>query len=276
MPEVEGIITADSDGQHSKDDILKVAHTLKNNSNSLILGVRSFNEENVPKQNRFGNKFSIAYFHLITGVKLRDTQTGLRGIPAALFKTALWAKGDRYDYEMNFLLDAVRVCPVEEIGISTIYEVKAKSHFHKFKDSVRIYKMLILYIIVALTSAGIDLSLFSLFTYIGPKDSILYTILFATVTARLISGIYNFLMNYFLVYQNKGQILKRILKYALVFVINMAASFGLTYLFNNLPASLVFIKFVVDFALFVLNFLISTTWIFASKMVKRHKRGNEI
>ena len=53
------------------------------------MGVRDFSGEDVPRHNRVGNRLSALYFRLATRVKLSDTQTGLRGIPANLFALAL-------------------------------------------------------------------------------------------------------------------------------------------------------------------------------------------
>ncbi|MBQ5504575.1 MAG: hypothetical protein IIT95_05720, partial [Oscillospiraceae bacterium] len=71
----------------------------------LILGVRSFTGDGVPRRSRTGNRLTTFVFRLMTGIRLSDTQTGLRGIPRMYFETALKVEGGRYEYEMNFLLD---------------------------------------------------------------------------------------------------------------------------------------------------------------------------
>jgi len=50
MPDVEefnGIVTADSDGQHRVEDVLSMVDTISNYPDSLILGCRDFDSENV-------------------------------------------------------------------------------------------------------------------------------------------------------------------------------------------------------------------------------------
>jgi glycosyltransferase involved in cell wall biosynthesis len=273
-PEASGVVTADGDGQHALTDILKVRDALLSHPTSLVLGVRDFHGKDVPKHNKMGNRFSAAYFHLATGVKLGDTQTGLRGIPKNLFPLALESKGERYEYEMNFLLEAVKEAPLVQIGIQTIYDGNKSSHFHPFRDSARIYKTPLIYILVSLLSWVIDLGLFTLFIAVGP-DETLYKILVGTIGARLISGSFNFTMNYFFVFDSKGDLRGKLLRYAVVFFINMALSFGLTYAFNALPANLTFIKFVVDFILFTVNYFVSRSWIFAKKMTAKKKAAKE-
>jgi glycosyltransferase involved in cell wall biosynthesis len=267
-PEIQGVVTADGDGQHAYEDILRVRDELSSHPDSLVMGVRDFSGKDVPKHNRIGNRLSALYFRLATGVKLGDTQTGLRGIPAALFPLAVESQGDRYEYEMNFLLQAVKEAPMRSLSIKTIYDGNKTSHFHPVRDSLRIYKTPLLYLIVALLSEGIDLGFFSLFTSIGPSD-VLYKILVATIGARLLSGAFNFSLEYFLVFENQGGFAKKMGRYALIFFLNMGLSFGLTYAFNYLPANLTFIKFVVDFVLFVANYFVARGWVFAKKIAHR-------
>jgi len=269
-PEIQGIVTADGDGQHRYEDILKVRDALESHPTSLVMGVRDFSGEDVPRHNRVGNRLSALYFRLATRVKLSDTQTGLRGIPANLFALALASHGDHYDYEMNFLLEAVRQAPLEQVGIATIYDDDKSSHFHLIRDSIRIYKTPLLYIIVALLSEVIDLGFFTLFTAIGPSE-MLYKILVATITSRLLSGAFNFTMEYFLVFENKSGFAKKMGKYALIFFLNMGLSFGLTYAFHFLPSNLTFIKFIVDLILFIANYFVAQGWVFARKLAQKNE-----
>lgn len=267
-PEIQGIVTADGDGQHRYEDILKVRDALESHPTSLVMGVRDFSSKDVPHHNRVGNRLSALYFRMATHVKLSDTQTGLRGIPANLFALALASHGERYDYEMNFLLEAVREAPLEQVNIATIYDDNKSSHFHPIRDSIRIYKTPLLYVIVALLSEAIDLGFFTLFTAIGPSE-VVYKILVATIISRLLSGAFNFTMEYFLVFENEGGFAEKMGKYALIFFINMGLSFGLTYAFNFLPANLTFIKFIVDLVLFIVNYFVARGWVFARKLAHK-------
>ena len=70
---------------------------------SLILGKRDYKKSKMPINIRIGNRLSSAYFKVITGKSCKDTQTGLRGIPAFLYDTVMKTKGSRFDFEMNFL-----------------------------------------------------------------------------------------------------------------------------------------------------------------------------
>ena len=151
-----GIVTADADGQHLPQDIIRVCDALTGNPDHLVLGVRDFDSGNVPARSAFGNRITSALFRLGTGVSCSDTQTGLRGIPPQLVPLAQRVKGDRFDSEMNFLAEAVRVAPLITIPIETVYEKgNAGSHFRPVRDSLLIYREPIKKLAAGLAAAGL-------------------------------------------------------------------------------------------------------------------------
>lgn len=139
----KGVITVDADGQHLVDDIKKVANKLIEKPNHLILGVRDFSSKNIPFRSRFGNIVTKFVFNLATGIKISDTQTGLRGIPTYFLKQILTVNGERYEFEMNMLLECKELgIPIEEVDIETVYiNDNESSHFNPLLDSIRIYSL---------------------------------------------------------------------------------------------------------------------------------------
>jgi glycosyltransferase involved in cell wall biosynthesis len=144
-PNMDGVVTADADGQHSVEDICKVCEMLSTLKNTLILGVRNFKNKNVPKRSYMGNWITSHIFHLLYGTYLNDTQTGLRGIPAEELSWLLDLKGERYDYEINMLIKARQLgLSYTIIPIETLYfDNNSGSHYSTIKDSARIFKCLI-------------------------------------------------------------------------------------------------------------------------------------
>ncbi len=142
---LDGVVTADADGQHSVKDICKISEALSSGAQSLILGVRNFKDPNVPKRSCMGNRMSSQIFKLFYGTDLADTQTGLRGIPA---RELLWMaelEGDYFEFEINMLIEARRRhLDLIPIPIDTLYFNKnSGSHYNIFKDSFRIFKALV-------------------------------------------------------------------------------------------------------------------------------------
>ena len=138
----DGVVTADSDGQHLPNDTLNVAKSIE--KNSLVLGTRNFNKKQVPFKSKYGNKITTLIFKMLYGKKINDTQTGLRGLSNDFIETSLNLTGERFEYEINMLIVAVKnKIKIKEMSIRTIYIEKNKSsHFNPIKDSFKIYSVL--------------------------------------------------------------------------------------------------------------------------------------
>lgn len=143
--DVLGCVTADSDGQHTPADIKKCIEAFEKNPDSLILGVRDFDQENVPSRNKFGNKLSIHLFSFLGRVKVSDTQTGLRAIPRNFMIDLLNVKENRFEFETVMLVMTKNKYPIQEVVIETVYEEKENysTHYNPVKDSARIFKVLV-------------------------------------------------------------------------------------------------------------------------------------
>ena len=133
-------ITLDADGQHRPEDILLFIDEIQNNKNIFIIGCRNFSNPNMPKQNRFANKFSNFWFLLQTAHKLPDTQTGFRLYPLKKFKS-FKPLTNRYEAELEMLVRSawsnIKIIP---IFINVFYPKKEEriSHFKPQKDFLKI------------------------------------------------------------------------------------------------------------------------------------------
>lgn len=258
-----GYVTCDADGQHLPTDILKVSMALEDNPEMLVLGHRDFKKKQVPFKSRLGNRFSAKYFYLNTNVKCTDTQTGLRGIPYFLTDDALSIPENRYDYEMTFLMNIAKAgVKLKEVNIETVYlDHNSSSQFRPVIDSIRIYKKPIKFALCSLSSAFLDLLVFTILTSIL-NDSIAIVVLIATVTARVVSGIYNFLLNRSWSFKSKSPIQKQFYKYLLLYLLQLSLSIILVTFLSIIPIHLTIIKAVVDSILFVGSYFIQKNWVF--------------
>lgn len=147
-----GVITVDGDGQHSAQDALCCAIRLNGRPNALILGGRDFSGDNVPAKSKKGNHIMTFLLNKLCHIPIRDTQTGLRAIPASCLTSFSGISGERYEYETNMLLYCKQHhIPIEEFPISTIYiDDNAGSHYHPVKDSLRIGLILCRWYLVSL------------------------------------------------------------------------------------------------------------------------------
>lgn len=260
-------LTADADGQHLPEDIRAVGDALGEHPDSLVLGVRDFHSPDVPWKSRYGNRITSFFFGLTNGMMCPDTQTGLRGIPARLEKLALSEEGERYEYEMNFLMDAAGAVPFVYVPIRTVYEDGNQgSHFRPVADSLLVYGRLLRYIAGSLAGAAVDYPLFYLFTVLLPFLQI-QKVFMASVFARIGSGIVNYLLTRYWIFHSRRSIGGEVARYGLLFVVQMAASAGLVSLLSLLlwPVAA---KLVVDTFLFFVSFIIQKNWVFRKEEVR--------
>lgn len=262
-----GVITADADGQHSAKDIALIASAMEQWPDKLILGARDFSNANVPFKSRAGNKITRSLFGYLSGLKLADTQTGLRGIPASSMGWMLTMKGERFEYEMNMLIECRRhEISIVEVPIETIYiDENASSHFNPLLDALRIYATLGKFAMSSVGSAVFDLALFALITKLLLPPTFLESIAVATVAARICSSLFNYTLNRNVVFggtHRRGTIVRY---YVLAFFQMLCSLFLVRWLAPTLGWDPVPVKFLVDMCLFIISFKIQQRWVFPNR-----------
>lgn len=258
------VVTLDADGQHSVEDALKVSAQAELHRQSLILGCREFKGENVkvPKKSMLGNKITRAVFRLSSGLYVSDTQTGLRAFSDRHIVRLLEISGERYEYEMNMLMEYAREeIPIEEVGIETIYiDGNSSSHFDPLHDSARIYKEILKFSASSLVSFFLDYGLFCLFS------AVTGSVILSNVTARIFSATANFEMNRRLVFKSKKSALKSGAEYfTLAVFILIFNTLLLDLLVTATPLGKYAAKLITECAMFVVNWAVQRTVIFKRK-----------
>ena len=259
-----GFVTADADGQHSAQDILRVARAVQQNPAYLVLGSRNFARPGVPFKSRWGNRITALVFWASCGVRCADTQTGLRGIPARLGQLCIQTAGERFEYEMNFLMAAAKQgLPLLPVPIATIYRPgNPTSHFHPLRDSLLIYQNILRFGASSLISAGADLTLFAVLSALvfGTTPRGLF---WATAAARFASGGVNFALNHRWVFAAQRTVTGALVRYAALFVALLLASWALvSLLVTVLPALPA--KILADTALFFASYQVQRRFVFGS------------
>ena len=276
MPDALGCVTADSDGQHTPDCITNIIETLKAHPDNLVLGVRVFNKKEIPWKSWFGNTVTIKVFSYVAGMRVSDTQSGLRGIPFKFMKELIDCKGERFEYEMQMLLECAGRYNLTEVPIATIYESKEnhQTHFNPIRDSLRIYKILgkkfFKFVFASVSSFVIDILLFYLLVLLFKEAFPKIYVTMATVGARVISAIYNYLINYKFVFKSRASRATSLTKYALLAIIQMSLSAGIVSLFVFLfkGSAETLIKIIVDMILFLISYAVQQRFVFSSKSEK--------
>lgn len=140
-----GVVTADCDGQHSPEDIIAAAEEFIENPGTIVFGCRNFIFRSTPIKSYIGNKITSIVLHLIYKIKLSDTQTGLRVIPASFLPVLINTPGCGFEYETAVLLEVKKHnIPIREFSIKTVYRQNNRNtHFDPLRDSLKIYKLLL-------------------------------------------------------------------------------------------------------------------------------------
>ena len=183
--------------------------------------------------------------------------------------------GDRYEYEINMLINATKnKIKITEQLIDTVYiNENSASHFNPIKDSIKIYKILFMNFIKfscsGIISFIVDWGLFVILSnYILDFLEISKLIVFSTIIARIISSIVNFILNKNLVFNIKDNknIKLTLIKYYILCILQMLVSACLVLIFTNiLPISKNIIKIIVDLLLFFISYKIQQNYIFIIK-----------
>ncbi len=264
----QGVITVDGDNQHHPDDVYACGKALLENRQSLVLGCRNFKSDDVPPRSKFGNGITKGIFRTLCGLKISDTQTGLRAIAMSKLPDMMEIKGERYEYETNMLLETKNIeMPICEVPIRTIYiDENESSHFNPIKDSIKIYSMILKFFMNSILSTVIDLALYFVISMALTRLQFAQAsmVFVATIFARACSSFFNYKMNRKVVFGQGGA--HSAVKYYILCACQMTVSAILVYLLTNIlmASSLLStaVKAVVDTCLFFISFRIQKNWVF--------------
>lgn len=271
----EPVVTADCDGQHTPADILRVADAVADASAdgaddasveasttraAIVLGVRRFDGADVPRRSAVGNRMSRLVFRGMTGYDVRDTQTGLRGYPAAAIPWLLDVSGDRFEYEFRVLLGARAAgFRLAQVNVETVYlDGNATSHFRVVADSLRVARPIVRFAVSSMLAFLIDTTVFLVLqVFTG-------SLLVAVVGARAVSGSVNFAVNRAHVFERGRRVSLRSAagRYAALAVVLLAANYGVIDALTTIGVPVLAAKLATEAALFVVSFDLQRSIVF--------------
>jgi len=257
--ESEGVVCADSDGQHLPQDILKISQKINELKGHIILGSRRFTGT-VPMRSRFGNTVTRMVFSFSTGNRIHDTQTGLRGYSTDMLDWLCSVPGERFEYEMNILLEADKEgYSFSEVDIDTVYHNNHSSHFRTLIDSVKVCLPILKFSASSLLSGILDFALLLLIQHLYPN------LLLSVVGARVCSSVFNYTLNKVFVF-SKGKRLdlqSSLKKYFTLVLIIMALNYGLMHIINlGFGVPLFYAKLLTETILFLLSYFVQKKLVF--------------
>ncbi|MBI3445269.1 MAG: bifunctional glycosyltransferase family 2/GtrA family protein [Magnetospirillum sp.] len=253
------LVTLDADGQHAVDDVMAVAARLRADPACLVVGTRAFTGS-VPLRSRLGNGLTRILFGLLAGIRLGDTQSGLRAMPVTFARQLLALKSQRYEFELDMLLTARHQgLALVEVSIRTIYlDGNASSHFNPVFDSLKIYFVLLRFALSSVVAALIDNAVF-LAAY-----EVSASVLGSQVAGRLVALVVNYAMVRNFVFLSKDE--HSFPKYVATVVGLGALSYGLIRLLTDeLGLPVIAAKILAETAIYAINFLIQRDIVFKAR-----------
>lgn len=265
---LDGIITADCDGQHAVSDVVRMAQALEESPQALVLGTRTFGP-GTPRRGSAGNHVISWVMNALYGIDLTDTQTGLRGLPNRLMSTLETLAGDRYEYELNMLIEANRRCvPFVLVPIETIYfDNNAGSHYRTVIDTLHIVALLsrglIQYGLSSALSAAVDVVSYAVLVKLVLL-ALPFTprLVIAAVAARAVSSVVNYSCNRRLPYVQNARVTSTMPRYYVLWAFQLAASIGLVALLYQAGVDELLAKLLVDLGLAIASYQVQMRWVF--------------
>ena len=267
-----GIVTADCDGQHTVKDVRRVCEAMEACPGTLVLGCRDFGP-GTPARSATGNRVTSAAMRVLYNIDLKDTQTGLRGIPNGMHGDLLEVRGERYEYELNMLIYAKqRSIPYTIVPIETVYfNNNEGSHYRTVADSARIIHQLGSGLVQYAMSAGLSVVV-DVFVYCVLVKWLLLglplapRLFFAAVIARTLSSVVNYTCNRRLPYVQNKKIGPTVAKYYCLWLAQLMLSFvGVWAACTGLHMDDMLAKLLVDALLAVASYQVQLRWVFSEK-----------
>ena len=253
-----GVVTADADGQHLVEDIVRVAEALAVNPHDLAIGVRRFDGE-VPFRSWLGNRLTKLVFRMLVGMTITDTQTGLRGIPLDFATTLLRLKSSEYEFELDMLIQSkFRNVAVRECEIETIYlDGNKSSHFDPLWDSLKIYFVFFRFIVASLMTTACAMIMF--FGVWAASDNVLAS----EISSRALGILINFLLVKETVFHSRKKLVPTFAKYlTLVFVLGLVSYLMILGMMQFGNLGILTAKVATALLLYLANFAVQRDFVF--------------
>jgi len=265
---IEGVVTLDSDGQHSIADVLRILDELKKDDKAFVLGYRTFSD-NVPLKSYVGNNISRLIYKLALGRSFKDTQTGLRGLSKDFMQKCLLIKSNRFEFETEQLqlsTNQKNNVNIIEIPIETIYiENNKATSFRPLVDSFRIYFVLLRYGLASILTAVVDFIVFLIAFQFGSG------IFLANILARTASiGVQFTLLNK-LVFNANPKLIAFILFVSYVYIVGVFSTVVQIKAVEVFSVPVISAKLIVETTLFFINFAFLRLYVFTTKNDGNHE-----
>jgi len=132
----------DADGQHNPQEIPLFIDKIKEGYD-LVIGARKFKPEFMPFIRIFANTTSSYLVSLISGIRIKDSQSGYRAVKREIIER-IPIISTRYQSDTEMIVKAAKCgFKIGFVPISTIYHPEARSKVNQIIDPIRFIILLI-------------------------------------------------------------------------------------------------------------------------------------
>ena len=136
-------VTLDADGQHASKDVLNGVIVLANSTIDLLIGSRLLKQDNMSQSKLIGNIGLSLITNLLFGIKVTDSQSGLRIFSKQALTKLTW-KTSGYEFCSEMLWRAKQInLNIDEFPIKTIYTDYSKAKGQNSWNGINILKSLL-------------------------------------------------------------------------------------------------------------------------------------
>ncbi len=142
MEDPDVIVTFDADGQHDPQDILNVSKPIINGDADVVVGKRNFRE--MPLSKKFGNQIMNLITLIFYGIKVNDSQSGLRAFNRKAAESIMINARD-YGVSSEIVGEVKRHnLKFKEVTIKTIYTEYSMTKGTNLSEGLKILTKLIM------------------------------------------------------------------------------------------------------------------------------------
>lgn len=132
----------DADGQHNPQEIPLFIDKIKEGYD-LVIGARKFQPKFMPFIRIFANTTSSYLVSLISGIRIKDSQSGYRAVKREIIER-ISITSTRYQSDTEMIVKAAKCgFKIGFVPISTIYHPEARSKINQIIDPIRFIILLI-------------------------------------------------------------------------------------------------------------------------------------
>ena len=270
------VVTMDDDGEYSVSDVngcLEVYEEKYLEEKPVLIASRDFSASTYAARRLIINKIAGIAMTYLCGVDVKDVQTGLRVIPIQYMKKLLKVSGERFEYEINMLVELKynNIAMVEHIIPKEKETTIRYANYNPIWDICRLIAVMLKYAVSSLAATALDVAVFYIIL-LSMDDTLLDIdksagMLLATVVARVVSSTFNCVVNKRTVFKSAEPMKRVIYKFYIFTLVRAGFSYlmvlGASYILGSYAdTATVIVKLLVDLVLFFAGYGIQKKFIF--------------